>query len=351
MTLDIARLVRDFGDPEAEARAARTQAAVFDFSFLARGRITGKAATAALERFQPRPVADMAEGTVRYALRLGPDGAVEADLTIWRHGAEIFEVMSGRREDIAALGARAGAGAEVADLSDSSAIFAVQGPRALAALAEIGARERLAAIPYFGHAAIPLAGVPCLVGRLGYTGERGFEIVADKAYAARLHAALCARARPAGFAAADILRIEAGFILFVNECRLGAGADALGLARFVPGADLRAQSARRAAGNSPLRLVAFTAGEARVRSPWQPGADLGPPARPGEIAITSACASVALGRTIGLGFVRTEDAAPGTPVRDRSGRFGLIRVARKPLYDPAQKRPRGPWRDHDPPRP
>lgn len=352
MTLDIARLVRDFGDPEAEARAARAEAAVFDFSFLARGRITGKAAAAALERFQPRPVADMAEGTIRYALRLGPDGAVEADLTIWRLDEETFEVMSGRREDIAALGALAGADAAVADLCESSAIFAVQGPRALAALAEIGARERLAAIPYFGHAAIPLAGVPCRVGRLGYTGEQGFEIVADKASAARLKAAFCARARPAGFAAADILRIEAGFVLFVNECRLGADARALGLARFAPVVvRVPRDASPRAPGNSPLRLVAFTAGSAQVRSPWQPDADLGPPARPGEIAVTSACESVVLGQTIGLGFVRAEDAAPGTPIRDRSGRFADVRVARKPLYDPAQRRPRGPWLDHDPPRP
>lgn len=341
MAFDIARLVRDYGDPAAEARAARTQAALFDFSFMARGRIAGEAAAAVLERLQPRPVADMAPGAIRYALRLGPDGGVEADLTIWRLGGGTFEVMSGRREDIAALGARAGAGAEVTDLSDASAIFAVQGPRALDVLAQIGARERLAAIPYFGHAPIPIAGVPCIVGRLGYTGERGFEIVADKADAARLHAALCVRARPAGAAAADILRIEAGFILFVNECRLGAGAGALGLERFAPDAP----------GNSPLRLVAFTAAPARVRSPWQPGADLGPPARTGEIAVTSACVSVALGQTIGLGFVRAEDAVPGTPVRDRSGRFGHIRVERKPLYDPARKRPRGPWLDHDPPRP
>ncbi|MSO84782.1 MAG: aminomethyl transferase family protein [Rhodospirillales bacterium] len=341
MPLDIARLVRDFGDPEAEARAARNGAALFDFSFIARARISGPGAGAVLARFQSRPVADMAPGAIRYALRLGPDGAVEADLTIWRLDAETFEVMSGRSEDIAALDAEAGADALVADFGDATAIFAVQGPRALDVLAAIGARERLAAIPYFGHAAIPLAGVPCRVGRLGYTGERGFEIVADKADAARLDAAIRTRARPAGFAAADILRIEAGFILFVNECRLRPSADALGFERFAPNAP----------GNSPLRLVAFTAGGTPVRSPWQPGPDLAPPARPGEIAITSAAASVALGQTIGLGFVHAETAAAGTPVQDLSGGFADVRVARIPLYRPSQEHPRGPWLDHAPPPP
>lgn len=338
MTLDIARLTRDFGDAEAEAHAARNDAALFDFSFIARGRISGAGAGAVLARFQPRPVADMAPGRVRYALRLGADRAVETDLTIWRLDAETFEVMSGRSEDIAALRAHAGTDAKVADLSEATAIFAVQGPRALDSLAEIGARDRLAAIPYFGHTEVQIAGVPCRIGRLGYTGERGFEIVADTAHASRLKDALSLRARPAGFAAADILRIEAGFILFVNECRLRPTAATLGLERLAPGTPR----------NSPLRLVAFTAGKIQVRSPWQPDADIAPPTNRGEIAITSACESIVLGKTIGLGFVLAEDAVPGTPVRDRLGRFTGVRVARKPLYDPAQKRPRGPWLDHEP---
>jgi glycine cleavage system aminomethyltransferase T len=335
MAFDIANLPRDFGDAEAEARAARAEAALFDYSFIARGRIAGTAAIAVLESFQPRPVADMAVGGIRYALRLGPGGAVEADLTIWRLDGDVFEVMSGRRDDIAALGALAGQDAKVEDLSAASAIFAVQGPSALDALAPLGARELLAAIPYFGHARATLAGASCRVGRLGYTGEKGFEIVADKTDAARLWAALSRRARPSGFAAADILRIEAGFILFVNECRLGADAAALGLERFAP----------HSLVNSPLRLVAFAAEPMPIRSPWRPES-LHPPGK-GEIAVTSACASVAFrGQTIGLGFVHAGDAAPGARVKDRAQRFGIVRVARKPLYDPTQQRARGPWPDH-----
>ena len=337
MTLDIARLTRDFGDAEAEARAARTDAALFDFSFIARARISGKAAAAVLTRFQSRPIADMAPGRIRYALRLGPDGAVESDLTIWRLDKDTFEAMSGRSEDMVALGQHAEADAKVEDLGDATAIFAVQGPRTLDVLAPMAAREPLARIPYFGHAEAAVAGVPCRVGRLGYTGERGFEIVAAKDNAARLWATLRARARPAGFAAADILRIEAGFMLFVNECRLRPNPTTLGLEQYALGSPK----------NSPLRLVAFTAAPARVRSPWQPGPDLGPPTAPGEIAVTSACESETLGQTIGLGFVRAPDAAPGTRVRDGRGQFADIRVASKPLYDPDQKLPRGPW-FHDP---
>jgi glycine cleavage system aminomethyltransferase T len=107
MALDLATLTRDFGDVAAKARAARARAVLFDFSFIARARIGGQAAAAVLERFQPRPVADMAVGRIRYALRLNAGGPVEADLTIWRLDGESFEMMSGRR-DIRALARLAG---------------------------------------------------------------------------------------------------------------------------------------------------------------------------------------------------------------------------------------------------
>lgn len=336
MTLDIARLVRDYGDPAAEARACRTDCALFDFSFMARGRIRGPDAAAVLERFQSRPVADMKAGTIRYAFRLGLDGAIEADITIWRHADGSFELMSGRRADIAALADAATPGATCTDMTDKTAILAVQGPRALEALAPIGDVETLAAIPYFGHVRTALAGVTCIVGRLGYTGERGFEIVADRNDAEALRRAVSTRACPAGFAAADILRIEAGFILFVNECRLRPTPSALGLEAFAP----------RAATPSRIRLVSFTAAHAAVPSPWQPSPGLRPPHAQGEIAITSVCESIVLGQPLGLGFVRMEDAQPAREVHDTAGRFAGLQLTHRPPYDPCKKRPRGPWHRH-----
>lgn len=339
MTLDIARLVRDYGDPTAEARACRTDCALFDFSFMARGRISGPDAAAVLERFQSRPVADMKAGTIRYAFRLGLDGAVETDLTIWRYADGSYELMSGRRADIAALADAVTTGAACIDVTDETAILAVQGPRALEALASIGDAETLAAIPYFGHVRTVLAGASCIVGRLGYTGERGFEIVADRNDAEALRRAVSARARPAGFAAADILRIEAGFILFVNECQLGPTPSALGLEAFAP----------QAATPSRIRLVSFTAAHAAVSSPWQPSPGLRPPQAQGEIAVTSVCESIVFGQPLGLGFVRIEDAQPAREVRDTAGCFAGLQLRYRPPYDPRKRRPRGPWHRHIPP--
>src|SRR5258707_12672188 len=120
--------------------------------------------------------------------------------------------MSGRSEDIPDLVLTARPGCEVEDLSARTSIFAVQGPgslQALAGLADVGALSKLG---YFTFAPIRICDVDCVVGRLGFTGEPGFEILMPRPAATELWELLARRARPAGFAAADILRIEAGFV-------------------------------------------------------------------------------------------------------------------------------------------
>src|SRR5262249_57245838 len=111
-------------------------------------------------------------------------------------------------------------------------ITALQGPHSLQALAGLTDTGVLARLGYFAFAPVRIADVPCLVGRLGYTGEPGFEILLPNTAAPQLWALLARRARPAGFAAADMLRIEAGFVLFANEVCLSLTAPAAGPARF-----------------------------------------------------------------------------------------------------------------------
>ena len=65
----------------------------------------------------------------------------------------------------------------VRELSSDTAILAVQGPGRLRALCAAGFAGALRELPYFAHMSASIAGVPCRIGRLGYTGERGFEIV------------------------------------------------------------------------------------------------------------------------------------------------------------------------------
>ena len=133
-------------------------------------------------------------------------------------------------------------------------IFAVQGPSSLRALAGVTATAQLRALPVFrARAGERRTEWHAAIGRLGYTGERGFEIIFPRAREKLIWEKLAEQARPAGFAAADILRIEAGFPLFANEFLFPVSAAELGLARFAaePNVRCEAPSHERA---TPTRL-------------------------------------------------------------------------------------------------
>src|SRR5262245_66614674 len=91
---------------------------------------------------------------------------------------------------------------------------------------------------------------------------------------------LARRARPAGFAAADTLRIEAGFVLFANEFRLPVTAREAGLERF---AGLCAAPTER-----EIMLVCFRANTRDKPILWQPKVPVVRPTRSGTIPVTSA---------------------------------------------------------------
>ena len=328
-------LIENYGDAAAEAKACRTHCALFDFSFLECVRLAGTRARRTVETFTGRSMAALAEGQIFYALRVDSHGNAVADLTIWRTGHESFEVMSGRREDAAALLGLTGAGLDGADMSGARAVFAIQGPASLAALLRLGVSGPVERLRYFHFCSAKIGGIPCTVGRLGYTGAAGFEIVVARRHACDLWGSLSLHARPAGFVAADALRIEAGFVLFKNEFRLPVAPQEAGLGKFFrPTAAARTPS---------LALISFRADARDLHWPWSPSSALKRPTAPAEIAVTSACESELAGGILGLGYIATSTPAAAS-LRDPTGTFSNIRPTAMPFYDTAQQRPGAPRR-------
>ena len=324
--------IAHFGEPAAEASACRTACALFDFSFLESARIQGGSARQFLDAFAGRSLAVLDTGKINYALRVGPGGKAVADLTIWRTGADCYEVMSGRREDIADLLACAQGALAAAEIADR-ATFALQGPDSLDVLRHLGRVDAIEPLPYFVFTEATLDGTACRIGRLGYTGEAGFEIICARDRGPALWQTLSSYARPAGFAAMDMLRIEAGFVLFSNEFRLPVTPEEAGLGKF-----------HCSSSSTPRRiaLVSFRADVDRLAWPWRPSQTPQRPSAPGEVAVTSACDSVVAGGTLGLGYV-LHPSEPGAPLHDPSGLFRNIRQTPMPFYDPRKLRPRLPW--------
>ena len=266
-------LIDHFGDAVAEAKACRADCALFDFSFLECAQLKGARAADTIEAFTGRSLAALAVGKICYALRVGPSGALVADLTIWRTGADTYEVMSGRHDEVADLLDHAGPDVVVADVTLNNATFALQGPGALDALTRFSDARSIRALGYFSFDQAELKEMSCRIGRLGYTGEAGFEIIVSRGQASDLWRALSERARPAGFIAADMLRIEAGLVLFSNDFRIPVSPDEAGLGKF------RRPLARPA---PKLALISFRADADDLQLPWEPTPGAAGPDRSGR---------------------------------------------------------------------
>ncbi len=331
----IPSLTADYGDPAGEVRACREDCALFDFSFVQRARVEGAGAGELVAEFANRGADDMPAGTIRYALRLRDDGTVLSDLTVWKMSDEHFEIMSGHPPDIADL--CAAGGSSMHPHAQDTAIFAVQGPNSLRKLDPLCSHpERLAALRYFEHDTVSIGGVECLVGRLGYTGEAGFELICTKYHAGRLWSLLSSQITPGGFIAADVLRIEAGFPLFWNDFVIPVTPAEAGLAHFAGGDG--------APISNPLKRICFSAASAKHPRMWRFKQPPGRPVSAGEVAATSACFSVRMNCVVGLGYVAASTDLANAPLVDPSGAFSELRAQTLPIYDAGKARPRAEWR-------
>jgi len=321
--------VNNYGDALAEARQCRDESALFDFSFMSRARITGPAAIQKLNSMQSRDLSTMKSGDIRYCLCNDDDGNVGTDITVWKFANDCFEIFSGRHHEIEQIAILMQDQNTFQDLSDSTSIFSLQGPLASDLLLRLGGGDAPGTLSYFQHESFSIGGIQCQIGRLGYTGEKGFEIVVDDPVNANiLWNILSGACQPAGVAAIDILRIEAGFILFLNECRMACNARELGLGQFSETDQSRCR----------FELVCFQADEQVIGMPWSPSQELLPP-KTGEIVVSSASLSTLFEGIIGLGFTRLPYYR-GNAIVDPTGLFHNIKIASRPFYDPNKIIPR-----------
>jgi len=328
-----------FSDPVAEHGATRQRAGIFDFSFMGAWDFVGPEACAALAGLQTRQLRALAEGRIAYTLLLDEKGCVDIDATAWRLGPDHFRLFTGRPSDAARIASVCEAlGVRPVDRCGHDAVIAVQGPWSAAVLAAVLGPGPVRALPYFGFAAMRFDAEPVLCGRIGYSGELGYELVVDRALGPALWQSLC-RAGQAlglglaecGFEAADLLRIESGYILFTRELGSAATPRELGLERLVDlqhGPFIGQEALRRSLAAPPRRRLAgleFTAAPRDPRAAFR------------RATVTSECRSPSLAATIGLAWVDA-DTQPGEAVRTEDGRHALVR--RLPFLDAQRLRPR-----------
>ncbi|HOX13248.1 MAG TPA: glycine cleavage system aminomethyltransferase GcvT [Spirochaetia bacterium] len=203
----------------------RRSVGLFDIDHMGQIEVSGPGADDFVSRMVSARVLDMKDGDARYSLLLAEDGGVTDDLFIYRLPGRWWIVVnaSNRETDYAWFRKNAPAGVKVEDLSDDTYMIAVQGPRAIELLGA-AADFDVPGMTRFTSAKGSLLGVPCLVGRTGYTGEDGAELFFPARDAVKLWDGLLAlaakkgiEAAPIGLAARDSLRFEAGMPLHGHE--------------------------------------------------------------------------------------------------------------------------------------
>jgi sarcosine oxidase subunit alpha len=331
-----------YGDAVAEYWAVREGVSIGDVSTLGKLVVSGPDVVEALERLYPCHVADIKPGRSRYALLLNERGHVMDDgmilresetrfvLTFTSGGAANAEMWVRDWIDTWALRVH------VLDRTMSLAAINVTGPLAKGLLQRAGLDDPLR---FLGHIHAEVAGVPCHVMRLSFTGEAAFELHHPIDRSVELWRALMDLGadlgiRPHGLQALFGLRLEKGHVIVGMDTELDTTPRRLGMdwavrmekPRFIGRGSLE----RTAKLPDERRWLGFTMdGPAPTEGApiWADGEVIG--------NVTGSWHSPLLGKALVLGWQKH------MPFRDRveiDGREAVVTPT--PFYDPEGHRAR-----------
>lgn len=254
----------------AEHKAVRERCGLFDVSHMGEFIVRGRGAVDFVNHVTTNNVGALATGQIQYSAILNDRGTFEDDCLVYRLPDGIMLVVNASNaakdwDHIRPHAARFDC--TLHDVSDHTALLALQGPLAPQVLAKLTSVD-LDAIEYYHFVAGTVAGAPSvIVSRTGYTGEDGFELYLDPDHAAAVWNALLAdeRVAPAGLGARDSLRLEMGMALYGNDIddTVTPYEANLGWIVKLPKGDFvgRAALVRQKEQGIPRRLVGFTSPE------------------------------------------------------------------------------------------
>lgn len=331
-----------------EHEQTRTSGSIFDVSHMGRLHFTGKDAPAFLSKVLTRKIDDQVVGQSRYSLVCNEAGGVLDDVIVSRDSKHWLVVCNAsNREKLThyfhEVRHKSGLDFDMADQTESTAMFAVQGPKVIDRLAEHLPVDIRNLKRYHFDSGNVMGLIKMTVFRSGYTGEDGVEIILSAKLAGMVMKMLGggldkpnATLKPAGLGARDTLRLEAGMPLYGHELNeqvdpLSAG---LGWAVDLTKNFIGAARLREIAKTGPTRkLVGLELEGQRIARQGTPVLRDGKPV--GEV--TSGTLSPTLKKSIAMAYVDAAAAEEGTPLAvDLRGTANSCRVVKLPFY----KRPK-----------
>jgi len=344
----------EFDGISVEHEAVRERAGIFDVSHMGEIVVSGADAAELMQRLTTNDVAALDDGDAQYACITDDDGVILDDTVVYRlpegdgavrapetpaylfvpnagHGTWLHERWTTHRDEW-------GLAATVTDATREYAMFALQGPDAVAH-ADDAADVDVAGIGRFSARTATVAGVDALVARTGYTGEDGVELVVpwDDAGVVWDAFAVDRDVQRCGLGARDTLRLEAGLLLSGqdfhheddprNPYEAGIGFTVDLDTEFV-GRDALAAAKDAGVEESLVGFALVDRGVARHGYDVTDTDDL----VVGEV--TSGTMSPTLDRPIGLAYVSSDYTDPGTTLRVVvRGQSKEARVESLPFYE------------------
>ncbi len=321
-----------------EHTTVRKGVGIFDVSHMGEFMLRGPRALDLIQLVTSNDASKLTIGKIQYSCLPNDQGGIVDDLLVYRIGEEEYMLVvnaSNIEKDWNWIQTYNTFGVVMENSSDQTCLFAVQGPKAAAALQSLTSVD-LATLEYYSFTKGTFADVKdTILSATGYTGAGGFEIYVSASNALTVwHQIMEAGAlygiKPIGLGARDTLRLEMGYCLYGNDIddttsplEAGLGWITKFSKNFVNSDNLKQQKEQGVS----KKLIGFRMDERGIPRSHYPivnanGEKIG--------EVTSGTQSPTLSVGIGMGYVKTPYTSPNTEIyvtiRDKNLKASIVKM-------------------------
>jgi aminomethyltransferase len=206
-----------------EHRRVRSTVGLFDITHMGEFEVWGRDSLAFLQRVTTNDVSKLELNQVQYSCMCYDDGGIVDDLLVYRLPTHYMLVVnaSNIEKDFKWLKDHLFGDVKLKDVSDETALLALQGPEAEKVLSQLTDLD-LSNLGFYWAAFGEVASMDMIFSRTGYTGEDGFELYTKPQDGESLWYSLMEAGKefdiePIGLGARDSLRLEMKYMLYGND--------------------------------------------------------------------------------------------------------------------------------------
>ncbi|MEO6830791.1 MAG: glycine cleavage system aminomethyltransferase GcvT [Chitinophagaceae bacterium] len=324
-----------------EHHAVRNNAGVFDVSHMGEFILKGAAALALVQRVTSNDASKLKAGGVQYSCLPNDKGGIVDDLLVYclepNESYMLVVNASNIEKDWDWISKHNNGGVDMENISDRTALLAVQGPNACKILQELTDTD-ISNLKYYTFVKARFAGVDnVIISATGYTGAGGVEIYfkdesdnAERVWNELFRVGTPQGLKTIGLAARDTLRLEKGFALYGNDIDDSTSPLEAGLGwitKFTKDFTAKSILEKQKAEGVERKLVGIEMIDKGIprhhyRIQNAVGEDIG--------YVTSGTQSPTLGKAIGMAYVRKDFSTEGSDifvvVRDRALKAQVVKM-------------------------